>query len=747
MISRDVSISALGLARLHFLITLRPGEPVPAPDYRDVEARIAEVTRSWSDDLADLLLMAGGEADSGELFRRYERSFPEAYKEDFSAEIAVRDIRRLEQLPDVDGLAFDLYTPPPDDAAQRRLKILRTGSHISLARVLPMLSHMGMEVLDERPYELERRDGSPAWIYDFGLGLPAGVELEPGSEHAADVLESLRRLWRGDAEQDGFNALVLGAGLNWRQVTVLRAYAKYLRQAGTPFSQGYIEQTLSEHPGIARQLVELFETRFDPSRQSRSPIRFDSPHRPARLTLPADRSDRRRNDPTRHRDDTIVAAVLDALGEVGSLDQDRILRALLGLITATLRTNVFRDDCRIGAEPATTAGRTAPRTVAQPILPAVAFKLDPQRVDGLPEPRPKFEIWVYSPRLEGVHLRFGLVARGGLRWSDRREDFRTEILGLVKAQMVKNAVIVPVGAKGGFVVKPRPIALGGPIDPTDRDEVLRRGHRLLPHVHLQPARRDRRLQPTGAPTARRSSSRRRRSCATTATIRTWSSPRTRAPRRSPTSPTRSRWSAASGSATRSPPAARSGYDHKAMGITARGAWESVKYHFRERGLDIQSEDFTVVGVGDMSGDVFGNGMLLSEHIRLVAAFDHRHIFLDPTPDAAVSFAERRRLFELPRSSWADYNGALISAGGGVFPRTLKSVPISPAVAAALGLAAGTTALPPIAADARHPGRRRRPAVERRHRHLRQGVQRVRRRGRRQGQRRAARRRGRPARPG
>ena len=690
LISRDVSISPLGLARLHFLITLRPGEPVPAPDYRDVEARITEVTRSWSDDLADLLLMAGGEADGSKLFRRYERSFPEAYKEDFSAEIAVRDIRRLEQLPDVDGLAFDLYTPAPDDAAQRRLKILRTGSHISLARVLPMLSHMGMEVLDERPYELERRDGSPAWIYDFGLGLPSGVQLEPGSEHAADVLESLRRLWRGDAEQDGFNALVLGAGLNWRQVTVLRAYAKYLRQTGTPFSQGYIEQTLSEHPGIAGQLVELFETRFDPRKQPDSSLQPEATAESVAENASADAAPLTDDDP-------IVASILDALGDVGSLDQDRILRALLGLITATLRTNVFRDDCRIGAEPVSSSPSRpadfATENAAQPILAAVAFKLDPQRVDGLPEPRPKFEIWVYSPRLEGVHLRFGLVARGGLRWSDRREDFRTEILGLVKAQMVKNAVIVPVGAKGGFVVKPRPIAHGGPIDPTDRDEVLREGiacyrtfiSSLLDVTDDYVTDADGTQIVVAPPQVVRYDGddpylvvAADKGTATFSDIA------------NAIAVQRGFWlgdAFASGGSV--------GYDHKAMGITARGAWESVRYHFRERGLDTQSEDFTVVGVGDMSGDVFGNGMLLSEHIRLVAAFDHRHIFLDPSPDAAVSFVERRRLFDLPRSSWADYDSALISDGGGVFPRTLKSVPISPGVAAALGLAPGTTALPPI----------------------------------------------------
>ena len=466
------------------------------------------------------------------------------------------------------------------------------------------------------------------------------------------MLETLLRLWHGDAEQDGFNELVLRAALNWRQVTVLRAYAKYLRQAGTPFSQGYLERTLIENPAIARSLVELFEARLDPSRD-------ESPEQIAART----------------------AAVVDAIGGVASLDQDRMLRSLLGLITATLRTNVFRPDRRIGTEPAPADGRPG-------IAPALAFKLDPRRIDVLPEPRPRFEIWVYSPRVEGVHLRFGLVARGGLRWSDRREDFRTEVLGLVKAQMVKNAVIVPVGAKGGFVVKRSPTDPGDRaavqaeaiscyrtfisslLDVTDDYDTDAQGRQVL--VPPPAVRRYDGDDPYLVVAADKGTAAFSDIANAIAVERDY-------------------WLgdafASGGSA---------GYDHKAMGITARGAWESVRYHFRERGLDVQSQDFTVVGVGDMSGDVFGNGMLLSDHIRLVAAFDHRHIFLDPEPDTISSFAERRRLFELSGSSWADYDPRLISAGGGVFARTAKSIPISSAVATRLNLPGGTSALAPAA---------------------------------------------------
>jgi glutamate dehydrogenase len=638
IIGRDDRIVELDMARMQFLIALRAGEEVPNPDRATVETEVARVTRRWSDDLADLLTVGLGEQEADRVLRRYAGAFPEAYKEDFGAPTAVADLRRLEQLPDADGLSFDVYTPAADDEADRRLKIYRTGSPLSLGRTLPMLERMGIEVLDERPYEIERTDGTSAWVYDFGLKLGEGVDFS--QERSAAVLDTLRVLWAGGVEQDGFNALVVRAGLTWQQASVLRAYAKYLRQAGTTFSQGYIEQTLSQHTGVAKLLIELFESRFDPEI-------------PQSVSVQAQ--------------DDIRAAIDAELAGVSSLDQDRILRSLLGLINASLRTNYFQTD-EVGAGPA-----------------AFAVKLDPRAIEDLPEPRPRFEIWVYSPRVEGVHLRFGPVARGGLRWSDRREDFRTEVLGLVKAQMVKNTVIVPVGSKGGFVAKSLP-------DPAvDRDAWLAEGvacYQIFITSLLELTdnyERDAAGQHVVKPPATR--------CydgddpylvvAADKGTATFSDIANRI------AVDRGFWlgdAFASGGSV--------GYDHKAMGITARGAWESVKYHFRELGIDTQRTDFTVVGIGDMSGDVFGNGMLLSEHIRLLAAFDHRHIFLDPDPDAASSFAERRRLFELPRSSWADYDPSLISAGGGVYPRTLKAIPISPQVRDQLRIPGGVDSLSP-----------------------------------------------------
>src|SRR6185437_13617200 len=452
---------------------------------------------------------------------------------------------------------------------------------------------------------------------------------------------TLRLLWRDQIEQDGFNALVVRTGMTWWQANILRAYAKYLRQAGTTFSQGYIEQALADYPEIAEGIVALFHARFDPARAGEA-------------------------DPT----EAMVEAMEAQLAEVASLDQDQILRSLLGLVRATLRTNAYRTDAE---------GRRRA---------ALAIKLNPREIEGLPEPRPQFEIWVYSPRVEGVHLRFGAVARGGLRWSDRREDFRTEVLGLVKAQMVKNAVIVPTGSKGGFVPKQLP-------DPSvDREAWLAEGvacYRTFISCLLDVT--DNYVTDSAG-------------------VQTIEPPTQT--RRYDTDDPYLVVAADKGTATFSDIAngiaidygfwlgdafasgGSVGYDHKAMGITARGAWESVKRHFREMGTDIQTTDFTCVGVGDMSGDVFGNGMLLSRHIRLLAAFDHRHIFLDPNPDAASSYAERQRLFALPRSSWADYDPALISAGGGVFPRTMKSIPVSAEVAQALGIPGGECSLAPAA---------------------------------------------------
>ncbi|MBV9823478.1 MAG: NAD-glutamate dehydrogenase, partial [Actinobacteria bacterium] len=638
IIGRDDRIVELGMARMQFLIALRPGEEVPNPDRAAVESTVAQVTRRWSDDLADLLTVGVGEQEADRLLRRYYGAFPEAYKEDFGASTAVVDLRRLEALPDVDGLSFEVYTPAADDPADRRLKIFRTGTPLSLGRTLPMLELMGIEVLDERPYEVERTDGTSSWIYDFGLKLGEGVDFSP--ERSAAVIDTLRMLWAGGVEQDGFNALVVRAGLTWQQATVLRAYAKYLRQAGTTYSQGYIEETLSQHCGIATLLVRLFEARFDPAAEANS--------------------------------EAVQASLRDeideALAGVSSLDQDRILRSLLGLITATLRTNYYRrDDNGVG-----------PQTFA--------VKLDPHAVAELPEPRPLYEIWVYSPRVEGVHLRFGSVARGGLRWSDRREDFRTEVLGLVKAQMVKNVVIVPVGSKGGFVAKRLP-------DPAvDRDAWLAEGiacYKSFITALLELTDNFRRDAEGNQYVAKPPATRCYDNDDPYLVVAADKGTATFSDIANGIAVERGFWlgdAFASGGSV--------GYDHKAMGITARGAWESVKYHFRELGVDTQSQDFTVVGIGDMSGDVFGNGMLLSEHIRLVAAFDHRHIFLDPNPDAAASYAERRRLFDLPRSSWADYSAELLSAGGGIFPRTQKTIEVSAEAAEALGIASGAGKMTP-----------------------------------------------------
>src|SRR5699024_2578467 len=469
--------------------------------------------------------------------------------------------------------------------------------------------------------------------------LPAGADPDHpagwgGTETAAAFEEAFRATWTGACENDTLNTLVLTAGLGWRDIVILRALGRYLRQGGTAFSMEYIEVALLANAGLAAGIVRLFHTRFDPG-------------------FAGDRD---------RAEEELAADLHERLDDVASLDHDRILRSLVAIVRATWRTNFYRTDA---------AGERRPW---------LSMKVDCTRVPGLPKPHPMAEIWVYSPQLEGVHLRFGQVARGGLRWSDRREDFRTEVLGLVKAQMVKNAVIVPTGSKGGFVAKQLPPAsdraawlaegraayasfVSGMLDVTDN----RVGGEVVPPPDV--VRHDGE-DPYLVVAADKG----------TAAFSDLANEVSRSYGYSLDDPF-----ASGGSA---------GYDHKGMGITARGAWESAKRHFRELGLDTQTEDFTVVGIGDMSGDVFGNGMLRSRHIRLVAAFDHRHVFVDPDPDAATGFAERERLFELPRSSWDDYDRSLISAGGGVFSRTAKSVTITPEIAAALGLADDVSELTP-----------------------------------------------------
>ncbi|MCU7824526.1 NAD-glutamate dehydrogenase [Kitasatospora sp. DSM 101779] len=617
------------LTRLHFVVRVAPGAELPQltdAEVERIEAKLAEAARFWMDGFNDQLHIELGEERAAELAHKYANAFPDGYRADFTARTAVADLKQIEALHGEGDFRLNLYQPVGAGDDERRFKIYRVGGPISLTEVLPVLQRLGVEVLDEHPYALRRSDGTTAWVYDFGLRLREATELT--DEARERVQDAFSATWTGRAENDGFNGLVLTAGLTWRQAMMLRAYAKYLRQAGSTFSQDYMEDALRNNAHTTRLLVNLFEARLSPS------------HR-----LGAD-----------ELTEGLMEELDGALDEVVSLDEDRILRSFLHLIKATLRTNFFQhaDDGDWHSY--------------------VSMKFDPKAIPDLPAPRPAFEIWVYSPRVEGVHLRFGKVARGGLRWSDRREDFRTEILGLVKAQMVKNTVIVPVGAKGGFVAKQLP-------DPSvDRDAWLAEG--VASYKTFISALLDITDNLKGGEVVHPVDVVRHDEDDTYLVVAADKGTATFSDIANGVAESYGFWLgdafASGGSA---------GYDHKGMGITARGAWESVKRNFREIGVDTQAEDFTVVGIGDMSGDVFGNGMLLSEHIRLVAAFDHRHIFLDPNPDAAVSYAERRRLFDLPRSSWDDYDKSLISAGGGVFPRTAKAIQLSPQVRERLGVEA------------------------------------------------------------
>ncbi len=506
------------------------------------------------------------------------------------------------------------------------MKLYRRGERVSLTSVMPSLTNLGVTVVDERPYEVRPVGSEPVWIYDFALEHEH-LDLDLDFTEASELLEdAFQAVWTGAAEDDGLNRLVLLAGLRASEVGVLRAYARYLQQVRLPYSSTFVEQTLAEHPDVTRLLVEQFRTRFDP----------DSPASEAERAQAG-------------------ARVSEAIDAIESLDHDRILRRFANAIDATLRTTwAQRDD------------EGKPR-------PALSLKFDCLALDELPEPRPAFEIFVYSPRFEGVHLRAGKVARGGLRWSERSEDYRTEVLGLVKAQMVKNAVIIPVGAKGGFVLKRRPA------DPAEVRQEVAECYRLFVTGLLEVT--DNIVDGAVARPAR-----------TVCydgddpylVVAADKGTATFSDLANEIAVSRGFWlgdAFASGGSN--------GYDHKGMGITARGAWESVKRHFLEMGVDVQSEPFTAVGIGDMSGDVFGNGMLRSPFTRLIAAFDHRHIFIDPEPDPATSYVERQRLFDLPRSSWADYDQGLLSDGGGIHERTSKSIELTQQAAKALGAEAGS----------------------------------------------------------
>lgn len=615
------------LARLHVIIQTTPGR-VPQFEVRDIEHDIIAATHSWADRLFDALLNAHGEEEARHLHARYAPAFPLGYRERFSTDQAIADIEAIERALASGGLELALWRPFAASHMQFRFKIYQPDQPLILSHVLPVLEHMGLRVVEEIPHTVRVRAGTQrtVMIHDFGLETLDGRAIDI-ADVGSRFQEAFLAVWEGRAESDGLNALVLSAGLDVDRVRVLRAYVRYLRQARIPFTQAYLERVLTANPEITGAIVRLFLALFDPDAEGD----------------PADRAAPIRAD---------IAAALDG---VASAEDDRILRRILNLVEATQRTTWFQADEH---------GKPKPY---------LAVKLDSRSIDDLPLPRPMVEIFVYSPRVEGIHLRGGRVARGGIRWSDRREDFRTEILGLMKAQMVKNAVIVPVGAKGGFVIKQR-------LNSSDRETWMAEGiacYRTLMRGLLdltdnraggeiisppRVVRRDGDDPYLVVAADKGTASFSDIANAVAGDYGFWLGD-----------------AFASGGSR--------GYDHKVMGITARGAWESVKRHFHELGRDIQREDFTVVGVGDMSGDVFGNGMLLSQHIRLLAAFDHRHIFVDPNPNPVTSFEERQRLFALPRSSWADYGADKLSPGGRIFERSAKVLTLTPEMRACFGIQA------------------------------------------------------------
>jgi glutamate dehydrogenase len=624
-IESQVQLSDSALARVHMIIRVPPGSPTPV-DADALERLIAETVRTWNDRLRAALIEARGELEGRTLADRFANAFPAAYEEDVAIPVALEDIRQLQEvIANPDRIAMRLAADPAASAESIHLRLFRSASPITLSQALPVLENMGFVVLSEHPYRIEVPGSRAIWLQDFQMQRRDGRTVSPQAL-GPRFTETFAAVWNGRAENDGFNRLVVVTTMTWRQATVLRAYCKFLLQTGGTFSQSYMEQVLASNSAIASALSQLFEAQFDPA--------MKAPRREAELARVQGEIDR----------------LLDA---VTSLDEDRILRRFVGAIRATLRTNYYQKDGK------------------EPFKSWLSFKLDPRHVPELPQPRPAFEIFVYSPRVEGVHLRMGHVARGGIRWSDRREDFRTEVLGLMKAQNVKNTVIVPVGAKGGFVPKRLPAN-------ASREDVQREGvecYRTFIRglLDLTDNIVDGKLVPPPQ-VVRRDDADPYLVVAADKGTATFSDIANRI------SAEYDFWLgdafASGGSA---------GYDHKKMGITARGGWECVKRHFRELGVDTQSQDFTAVGIGDMAGDVFGNGLLQSPHTKLLAAFNHMHIFLDPTPDPAASFAERQRLFDLPRSTWEDYDRKLISKGGGVFPRSAKSIKLSPQVQAMFGV--------------------------------------------------------------
>jgi glutamate dehydrogenase len=617
------------LVRVQFIVARFSG-PTPEPDAAALERSVAEIVRTWEDRLADAIASLGRSAEA--LLAKYGAAFSAGYAETFPAERALQDIERIERLGPDQPVVIDFHREPGAPASRVHAAVYSLGAPIRLSERVPVLENLGFSAIDERSYHIRPRypDGErDVTLHDMVLETSdgAGIDLE---RHDKRLEGCFLAVFGGDADNDGFNRLIVSAGADWREAATLRAYAAYLRQLGSPFGLRYLADTLTRHAGLARDLLELFHLRFDPDRG------LGLAERQAAA------------EPVRQR-------IEGTLAGVPSLDEDRILRQMLNLVDATVRTNFYQSGS--GRPPAT-----------------LAFKLDSKAVEAAPQPRPYREVWVYSPRVEGIHLRFAPIARGGIRWSDRAQDFRTEVLGLVRAQLVKNAVIVPSGAKGGFLPKQLPRSGG-------REELQKEGiaaYRIFISALLDITDnvRDGKVVPPRQ-VVRHDADDPYLVVAADKGTATFSDIANEI------SAAHNFWLgdafASGGSA---------GYDHKKMAITARGAWECVKRHFREMDIDIHSQPFRVVGVGDMSGDVFGNGMLLSEHIELVAAFDHRDIFIDPSPGPGA-LAERRRLFDLPRSSWQDYDRAKISKGGGVFSRGAKSIPLSEETRKLLGVAAAS----------------------------------------------------------
>ncbi len=624
--SVDVSVSSdSALAQVLYTLKLESND-TPTPDLAELERALAEAATSWSDRFRAALQETMGEPEGRAAARRWRDWFPVVYRDSFDANQAVADLDLVQAA--LAGRPFGVRLDRAPDLPMHRftLRLFHPKAPLALSDILPLAENLGLRVLSEAPFLLKSGDEAVALqVLSVETADKSPVDLAQAGPRFAEALD---KVWARALESDGLNRLVLGAGLAWREVAILRTYAKYLRQAGIAFSQDYMERVLSSYPAIARLVIDLFLARFDPALGEAA------------------------SDARKQKLEPLEAEITGALEGVATLDEDRILRRFLNAVRCTLRTNYWQ------------AGKDW-----------ISIKIDSRAIDELPAPRPLVEIFVYSPRMEGIHLRGGRVARGGIRWSDRREDFRTEILGLMKTQMVKNAVIVPVGSKGGFYVKRPPV--GGTREQVQAEgiacyQTLIRGLLDITDNYAGDGIR----------------------------------PPADVVRHDPDDPYLV-VAADKGTATFSDIAnalaqeygfwlddafasgGSAGYDHKKMGITARGAWESVKRHFRELGQDIQTTPFTVTGVGDMSGDVFGNGMLLSRHIKLVAAFDHRHIFIDPAPNPATSWDERKRLFDLPRSSWMDYDKSLLSAGGGIYDRAAKSIALSAEARAVLGIEAPT----------------------------------------------------------